>query len=164
MADQASLTTSKRLVPPAPEPAPDTMGPLELARRMRTNGITPYTRRAYEGEVVQRRYFGRTRPWCTDQGCGRNDPYPVLGSCDAGGLRASQLQHAVEDIDRHVHLSRPTLIGVRAQPVPDHALEPADGGLGPGARIVARGLLPAHPALLGDELQVAVPLRRRGLG
>src|SRR4051794_41862385 len=32
------------------------------------------------------------------------------------------------------------------------------------ARVVARGLLPAHPALLGDELQVAVPLRRRGLG
>jgi cytochrome P450 len=60
MADQASLTTSKRLVPPAPEPAPDTMGPLELARRMRTNGITPYTRRAYEEEVTQRRYFGRT--------------------------------------------------------------------------------------------------------
>src|SRR4051794_12610076 len=48
-------------------------------------------------------------------------------------------------------LSRPTLIRTRAQPVPDHALEPADGGLGPGARVVARGLLPAHPALLGDE-------------
>src|SRR4051812_46814074 len=63
-----------------------------------------------------------------------------------------------------VHLSRPTLIRTRAQPVPDHALEPADGGLGPGARVGARGLLPAHPALLGDELQVAVPLRRRGLG
>src|SRR3954453_10940100 len=65
---------------------------------------------------------------------------------------------------RHVHLSRPTLIRTRAQPVPDHALEPAHGGLGPGARVVARGLLPAHPALLGDELQVAVPRRRRGLG
>src|SRR4051812_20646118 len=35
----------------------------------------------------------------------------------------------------HVHLSRPTLIRTRAQPVPDHALEPADGGLGPGARV-----------------------------
>src|SRR5256885_1578774 len=30
---------------------------------------------------------------------GRNDPYPVLGSCDADGLRASQLQHAVQDLD-----------------------------------------------------------------
>src|SRR5215211_2831861 len=34
MADRAILRTSKRLVPPAPEPAPDTMGPLELARRI----------------------------------------------------------------------------------------------------------------------------------
>src|SRR3954464_10050506 len=91
-------------------------------------------------------------------------PLPRPGSGDADGLRASQLQHAVQDLDRHVHLSRPTLIRTRAQPVPDHALEPADGGLGPGARVVARGLLPAHPALLGDEVQVAVPLRRRGLG
>src|SRR3954465_10179560 len=97
------------------------------------------------------------------RGGGGTGPYPVLGSCDADGLRASQLQHAVQDLDRHVHLSRPTLIRTRAQPVPDHALEPAHGGLGPGARVVARGLLPAHPALLGDELQVAVPLRRRGL-
>src|SRR4051794_22067396 len=43
-------------------------------------------------------------PCCTDQGWGRNDPSPVLGSCDADGLRASQLQHAVQDMDRHVHL------------------------------------------------------------
>src|SRR3954466_11589493 len=80
-------------------------------------------------------------------------PLPRPGSSGADVIRASQLQHAVQDLDRHVHLSRPTLIRTRAQPVPDHALEPADGGLGPGARIVARGILPAHPALLGDELQ-----------
>src|SRR3954463_16355914 len=91
-------------------------------------------------------------------------PLPRPGSSGADVGRASQLQHAVQVLDRHVHLSRPTLVRTRAQPVPDHALEPADGGLGPGAGIVARGLLPAHPALLGDELQVAVPLRRRGLG
>src|SRR3954447_22756190 len=117
-----------------------------------------------DGAYDQESVYADVGPWCMDQGCGRNDPYPVLGSCDAGGLRASQLQHAVQDLDRHVHLSRPTLIRTRAQPVPDHALEPADGGLGPGARVVARGLLPAHSALLGDELQVAVPPRRRGLG
>src|SRR5215217_7668457 len=60
MADRAILTTSKRLVPPAPEPAPDAMGPFELARRMRANAITFYPHRAYEEEVVQQRYFGRT--------------------------------------------------------------------------------------------------------
>src|SRR4051812_20719036 len=71
-------------------------------------------------------------------------PLPRPGSSGADVLRASELQHAVQDLDRHVHLSRPTLVRARAQPVPDHALEPADGGLGPGARIVARGLLPGH--------------------
>src|SRR3954470_13918070 len=76
------------------------------------------------------------------RGAGALTPAPSrLGDADI--VRASEFQHAVEDMDRHVHLGGPTLIGVRAQPVPDHALEPADGGLGPGARIVARGLLPA---------------------
>src|SRR5215218_6589468 len=61
-------------------------------------------------------------------------------------------------------LGRPTLICVRAQPVPDHALEPADGGLGAGPFCVSGRPLPSHPARLGDELEVAVPLGRRGLG
>ena len=50
-----------------------------------------------------------------DQGCGRNAPYPVLGLCDADGLRASPLQHAVQDLDGDVHLSRPTLLCARAR-------------------------------------------------
>ncbi len=36
------------------------MNPFELARRMRTNGITVYGRKAYEEEVVRRRIFGRS--------------------------------------------------------------------------------------------------------
>ena len=66
----------------------------------------------------------RLRPCCTDQGCGRNDPYPVLGSCDADGLRASQLEHAVQRMNGNVHLGCPTLIRAGAQPVTDHLLEP----------------------------------------
>src|SRR4051794_10500213 len=65
-------------------------------------------------------------------------PLPRPGSSGADVIRASELQHAVEHVDRHVHLSRPTLVRTRAQPVPDHALEPADGGLGPGARCSPR--------------------------
>ena len=60
MASQVSMARSKLLRPPVPEPAPDTMSPLELARRMRTNGITVYARRAYEDELIARRFFGRT--------------------------------------------------------------------------------------------------------
>jgi len=48
--------------------------------------------------------------WCTDQRCVRNDPNPCLGSDDADIARASQLQHAVEDMDRHVHFSHPTFV------------------------------------------------------
>jgi cytochrome P450 len=36
------------------------MSPFELARRMRTNGLTVYGRKAYEEEVVPRRFFGRS--------------------------------------------------------------------------------------------------------
>ena len=39
---------------------PDQVGPFELARRMRTNGVTVYARPAYEEEVLPRRFFGRT--------------------------------------------------------------------------------------------------------
>jgi hypothetical protein len=40
----ALTETAESLVPPTPEPAPDVMGPFELARRMRTNGISVYSR------------------------------------------------------------------------------------------------------------------------
>ena len=60
MAYHASVAKPKLLRPPVPEPDPDTMSPIELARRMRTNGITVYARRAYEEEVIARRFFGRT--------------------------------------------------------------------------------------------------------
>src|SRR4051812_33088057 len=101
---------------------------------------------------------------CTGRGRGRTGPSPVLGSCDADGLRASQLQHAVERVDADVDLGHAAPVGARVQPVPDHALVPRDGRLGPGAGVVARRLLPSHAPLLGDELEVAVPLRRRSLG
>src|SRR3954453_17930627 len=67
-------------------------------------------------------------------------------------------------MDGHVHLGRPTLLCVRAQLVPDHALEPADGGLGTGPLRVAGLLLPRPAAPLRDELEVAVPLGWLTLG
>jgi transposase len=47
-------------------------------------------------------------------GVGPHCPQPRPGSGDADGLRAPQVLHAVEHVDRHVHLGRPTLIRVRA--------------------------------------------------
>src|SRR5215213_6452340 len=67
---------------------------------------------------------GRWRPCCMDQWERRTHPYPVLGSCDADGLRASQLQHAVQSMDGNLHLDHSTLVRAAAQPVTDHLFEP----------------------------------------
>src|SRR4051794_1850770 len=102
-------------------------------------------------------YEGRTSSRAIDR-----TPAPSrLGDADVG--RASQLQHAVEDMDRHVHLGGPTLLRVRAQLIPDHALEPADRGLCPGSLRIPGGLLPRPAAPLGNELEVAVALGWRAL-
>src|SRR4051794_1382585 len=70
----------------------------------------------------------RRKPaWCTDQGCGRTAPTPS-GSGDADVLRAAQVQHAIEHVDSDVHLGRPTLLRMRAQPVAEHLLPSRDGG------------------------------------
>jgi len=53
----------------------------------------------------------RRKPaWCRDQRCVCNDPNPRSGSDDADIARASEHQHAVEDIDRHVDFSHPTFV------------------------------------------------------
>src|SRR3954447_1418058 len=67
-------------------------------------------------------------------------------------------------MDGNVHLDRPTLVRAGAQPVTDHLFEPADGGFDAGTGGVPGRLLPGRSSVLGDALQMAVPLRRRGRG
>jgi len=85
-------------------------------------------------------------------------PQPRLGSGGADGDRASKLQHTVEGMDSDVHLDRPILVRVRAQPVTDDLFEPADGRLGSGPFRVSGGFLPGCPPVLGDALQMVIPL------
>src|SRR5271165_5447675 len=89
---------------------------------------------------------------------------PDPGSVDADIARASQLQHAIEDIDGHVHFSCPTFVHTGAQPVADHLFPSPDRRLYLGPPIVAGGFLPSHAALLGDALEMTVALCRRGRG
>ncbi len=56
---------------------------------------------------------------CMGRRGGRADPNPRLRSGDADGVRASQLQHAVEDVNSDVDLGRPALVRVRVQAVAD---------------------------------------------
>jgi len=53
---------------------------------------------------------------------------------------------------------------MRAQLVADDLLPPVHGGFDPGAPVVSRRVLPRHAPVLGDVLEVAVPLRGCGLG
>src|SRR3954447_18252958 len=73
-------------------------------------GRVVFRKRLVRAKVLE--VFAGQPPWpgCLNQWKRRTHPYLVLGSCDADGLRASQLQHAVEDVDGNLHLGRPTLI------------------------------------------------------
>jgi len=64
-------------------------------------------------------------------------PDPRLYSGDTDGVRASQFQHAVEDMNGDAYLGRLALVGVRAQTVADHLLEARQARLGFGALGVA---------------------------
>src|SRR3954471_20856735 len=61
-------------------------------------------------------------PCCMDRRCGRTEPDPCSGLCDADVLRASQLQHSVQHIGRDGHLARLSPVRLEAQPVTDDAL------------------------------------------
>lgn len=83
----------------------------------------------------------------------------LLASCDAGVLRASELQRAVQHANGHS--GRRTPVGLGTQRVPHHPLE--EGGVRIHQRLAAvpRRFLPAcAAAALGVGLRMAVPLRR----
>src|SRR3954463_8978916 len=99
-----------------------------------------------------------------DRRCGRTTPYPVWGHAmrtDSGRPNSSMRLSAWTATSTSV--ARRSSVRER-NPSPNHAFEPAHGGLDPGTDIVTRCLLPSHAAFFGDELQVAVTLCGRGLG
>src|SRR4051812_29008667 len=53
-----------------------------------------------------------------DRRYGRTEPDPCSGLCDADVLRASQLQHSVQYVDRDGHLARLSFVRLEAQPLP----------------------------------------------
>src|SRR3954464_3753344 len=78
-----------------------------------------------------RKKFGRGNsvmvpPYCMDGRCGRTEPDPCSGSCDADVLRASQLQHSVQNVGRDGHLTRLSPVRLRTERVADDALPARD--------------------------------------
>ena len=85
-------------------------------------------------------------------------------SGDADGIRASKVEHVVEDLHGDGDLSGLRLVGVEAQAVADDALPAPDLTLHASPHIVAAVPLPSHPAALVDRLDVAIALGGCGLG
>src|SRR5919199_6417788 len=52
-------TDRPRLVPPRPDPAPENLSAFRLVAAFRSNGLRAWPRRAYEADVLERRFFGR---------------------------------------------------------------------------------------------------------
>src|SRR5215217_7673146 len=75
-------------------------------------------------------------PYCMDRRCGRTEPEPCSGSCDADVLRASQLQHSVQHVGSDRHLARLSPIRLRTEPITDDALPSRDVSLHQGAPVV----------------------------
>src|SRR6202045_5072642 len=86
---------------------------------------------------------------------------PVLVvSYDADVARASQRQHAVEDVDSECHFGFLTLVGLRAQRMTDDPFPAANIGFHQGTPVVPRRFLPTHTAMFGNRLQM--PVTRSG--
>ena len=60
MQTPSRLRSIRTFVPPHPDPAPENLSPRQLASLMRTNNLRVWSQRAYEEEVVVRRFFGRS--------------------------------------------------------------------------------------------------------
>src|SRR4051794_27568757 len=75
-------------------------------------------------------------PCCMDRRYGRTEPDPCSGLCDADVLRASQVQHSVQYVDRDGHLARLSPVRLEAQPVTDDALPSRDVSLHQSAPVV----------------------------
>ena len=67
------------------------------------------------------------------------------------GLRASEREHAIEDMDGDRDLGILTGIGLRTQPVADDLLESANRGLHPRPFVVAGSLLPTDTPSFGNS-------------
>ena len=88
---------------------------------------------------------------------------PYRRSGDADGIRASKVEHAVENLDGDGDLSGLGLVGVEAQAIADDALPAPDLALHARPHIVAAVFLPSHSASRLDRLDVPVALGGRGL-
>src|SRR4051795_2017890 len=93
-----------------------------------------------------------------DRRCGRTEPDPCSGLCDADVFRASELQHSVQHVGCDGYLGRLSPVRLRTDPLADDALPARDIALHESAPVVPRCPLPAHAAALCNASQMSVAL------
>ena len=86
--------------------------------------------------ALQQLLYASNSSCCMDRRCGRTEPDPCSGSCDADILRASQLQHSVQHVGSDRHLDRLSPVRLRTEPITDDALPARDIALHQGAPVV----------------------------
>src|SRR6201987_4645421 len=113
-------------------------------------------RRADFAQLLIRATKWQQTPCCMDQPRGRSDRGGLSVLCNADVAGASQLQHAVEDVDSNCHLGCLTLVGVRAQRVTDYPFPAADIGFHQRTPLVPRRFLPTHAAMFRNYMKMLV--------
>src|SRR3954454_1885341 len=97
-------------------------------------------------------------------GRGQGSPSPRRWSGDADGVRASKVEHSVEDLGGDGDLGGSGLVAVETQPVTDDPLPARELALNAGSFVIAAVALPGYPPVPGDRLDVDVALSRLGVG
>src|SRR6476661_5685592 len=77
---------------------------------------------------------------------GRKKPLSCRRSGNMDGIRVSEIEHAVENLDGDGDLGDLSLVGVEAQAIADDALPTPDLALHASSKIVAAVPLPSHAA------------------
>src|SRR3954451_15424712 len=105
---------------------------------------------------------------CTDGQCRCTEPRPCRGHTmrtysgrPSSSMRFSTLTAMATSLG---HLTRLSPVCLRAQPVANHPFPARNVGFDESAPVVARGFLPSHAAVLGNDLNVPVALGWRGPG
>lgn len=101
---------------------------------------------------------GATGLCCSEVISVAGNPFPAFGLRDANGVRASEVEHAVQDPDRDGDFGVPHRGPAEPQAVADDAFPAAEERLDQGADVVSRVFLPRQAAVLGNVLEVPVAL------
>ena len=138
--------------------------PKKQAEAILSDLVTATTRHLKKGEKVRLTGLGilqvRARPILLHGSRKQTDlSLPSLRLCATNVARPTKPQHAVHHRNGNGYLGHSAVISAKPQPIADHLFVSTDRRLDFGTRVIARSLLPWHPAVRCNRLQMVIPLR-----